>query len=287
MTRQKSFQHMQLEVLSYRARLFDEQIETLSRLNNGYKGELLFDEMLMQHHEIIHVKDLLFQYDGSREIQIDNIIIARDMCYIFEVKNFSFNLRIDAKGCFFYENGKECSMLNSQVERQKDSVRQLMNDIGYPMVIHHYLVFINPNQIMYGLESNHPIIMSNALNKFLEHNMKPNRKNYDFLESSINERRLLRSKHDQYYEINLDDMKKGVFCPNCNQRMRKVSRYRCQCGICLKYVGTVDAIKLLIRDIRCLNPEFKLDSIILSRLSNGEISSSAIRRLRLNGSVDF
>lgn len=278
---------MQLEVLNYRTRLFDEQIETLGRLNNGYKGELLFDEMLMQHQEIIHVKDLLFQYDGSREIQIDNIIIARDMCYIFEVKNFSFNLRIDAKGCFFYENGKECSMLNSQVERQKDSVRQLMNDVGYPMVIHHYLVFINPNQIMYGLESNHPIIMSNALNKFLEHNMKPNRKNYDFLESSINERRLLRSKHDLYYEINLDDMKKGVFCPGCGQRLRRISSYRYYCVHCIEYLMTVDVVKLLIRDIRLLNPSFKLDSEFLSRLSGGEISSSTIRRKRLNGNVSY
>lgn len=278
---------MQLEVLGYRAGLIEEQKETLSRLRNGYKGELLFDEILASNQEIIHVKDLLFEYDGSSEIQVDNIIIAGDICYIFEVKNFSFNLRVDGKQSFYYENGNECSMLNTQVERQKDSVRQLMNDVGYPMVIHHYLVFINPNQMVYGLENNHPIIMRNTLNKFLVQHMKPNRKNYDFLESFIDERRLLRSRHNQYYEIDLGALKKGVFCPGCKQRLGKISRYRYQCGKCFGYFGTVDAIQLLIRDIRCLNPEFKLDSGFLSRLSNEEISSSAIRRHRLNGSVEF
>lgn len=288
MTRKQSFQHMQLIVLSYRADLLDADKEALARFDNGYKGEVLFDENVSEFPDIIHIKDVLFAYDNnSREIQIDNIIIAHDVCYIFEVKNFSFNLRIDEKGNFFYENGNECSMLNTQTERQKESVRQLMNDAGYPMVIKHYLVFINPNQMIYGLDNKHPIIVRNTLTRFLDNHMKPNRRNYEFLEIAIDERHLPHSKHDQYYEINLDYLKKGVFCPRCKQRLKKISRYKYHCEMCSGYIGTADAIKLLIRDIRCLNPGFKLDSIFLSRLSDGEISSSAIRRHRLNQNVRF
>ena len=287
MTRKKSFRHTQLNVLSYRTQLLNDDKETLKRLESGFRGEVLFDDMLSDYPDIIHVKDVLFAYDNNREIQVDNIIVAHDVCYILEVKNFSFNLKVDSRGFFFYENGKECSLLNTQAERQKDSVRQLISDIGYPMPIHHYLVFINPDQMIYGLESRHPIITRNTLGKFLVNHMKGNRKNYDFFETAIDERRLKHSKHDHYYDICLNNLKKGVFCPKCYQRMRRISRYRYHCGICLKYVGTVDAIKLLIRDIKSLNPEYKLNSLFLSSLSDNEISSSAIRRHRLKDSIDY
>ena len=291
MTRKKSLNHMQLDVLNYRATLDDKNTQTLQKLENGYEGELLFDQVLEQYknqYDLIHVKDFLFKYDGgSKEIQIDNIVISHDVCYIFEVKKFGFNLVLDERNMFFYEDGRECTMLNNQSERQIGTMRQLLSECGYPMAINHRMVFINPNQTVYGVKKDSPILLPNTMKRFLDHHMKPNRKDYRFLEDALNERRLARSKHDTFYEIDLDVLRKGVYCADCATRMIRSSRYKYSCNGCDARISTLDAIRRLIHDIRVLNPDYRLTSQFLSRLSGGEISGSAIRKYRLRGSIEY
>lgn len=282
---------MQLDVLNYRSTLDDESVLTLQKLENGYEGELLFDQVLKKYkvqYGLIHVKDFLFEFDGgSKEIQIDNIVISHDACYIFEVKKFEFNLMMDDRNMFYFEDGRECTMLNNQTERQVGTVRQLLSDCGYPMAIHHRLVFINPNQTVYGMKKESPILLPNTMMRFLDNYMKPNRRDYRFLEDALNERRLLRSKHVNFYKIDLDTLRKGVYCKSCSTRLIRSSRYKYSCNGCDVKISTLDAIKCLIHDIRVLNPDYKMTSQFLSRLSDGEITGSAIRRYRIKGDVQY
>ncbi len=291
MTRNKTYTHLQLKTLSQRTQLDDTKKMELERLDNGFHGETSFDDLIesyVQAHDLIHIKDLLFEYDeGKKELQIDNIVVAGDACYIFEVKKYQFNLVIDDRGFFYYENGKEFSMLNTQVEKQKGEVRQLLADIGYPMPIHHFIVFMNPDRTVFGLQRKHNVLTRAILKDFFEQKMRPNRKDYSFFVSAINERRLKISKHATFFKIDLDLLKKGVYCTACDNRMRRTSNYFYTCYGCNLRIRTLDAVKLLIRDLRLLNPEHKIDSGIISRLSGGEISSSVIRKYRMKGLIKF
>ncbi len=291
MTRNKTYTHLQLKTLSQRTQLDDTKKMELERLDNGFHGETSFDDLIesyVQAHDLIHIKDLLFEYDeGKKELQIDNIVVAGDACYIFEVKKYQFNLVIDDRGFFYYENGKEFSMLNTQVEKQKGEVRQLLADIGYPMPIHHFIVFMNPDRTVFGLQRKHNVLTRAILKDFFEQKMRPNRKDYSFFVSAINERRLKISKHATFFKIDLDLLKKGVYCTACDNRMRRTSNYYYTCYGCNLRIRTLDAVKLLIRDLRLLNPEHKIDSGIISRLSGGEISSSVIRKYRMKGLIKF
>ena len=291
MTRNKTFTHLQLKTLMQRTQLDDTKKMELERLDNGFHGENSFDDLIesyVQAHDLIHIKDLLFEYDeGKKEVQIDNIVVANDVCYIFEVKKYQFNLVIDDRGFFYYENGKEFSMLNTQVEKQKGEVRQLLADIGYPMPIHHFIVFMNPDRTVFGLQRKHNVLTRAILEDFFEQKMRPNRKDYSFFVSAINERRLKISKHATFFKIDLDLLKKGVYCTACDNRMRRTSNYYYTCHGCNLRIRTLDAVKLLIRDLRLLNPEHKITSKLISRLSDGEISSSIIRKYRLNGNIKY
>lgn len=263
----------------------------LERLNNGFLGEQNFDDIIepfVKTNNLIHIKDILFEYDeGEKEIQIDNIVIASDSCYIFEVKKYQFNLSIDDRGFFYYEDGKEFTSLNTQVEKQKGEVRQLLNDVGYPMPINHFIVFMNPDRTVFGLQRKHPVLTRATLTNFLEQKMRPNRKDYSYLEPGIEERRLEISKHASFYKIDLDLLKKGVYCTSCFNRMRRISRYYYSCYQCDSKITTLEAVKLLIRDLRLLNPKHKISSNLISRLSDGEISSSVIRKYRIKNKISY
>ena len=291
MTRNKTFTHLQLKTLMQRTQLDDTKKMELERLDNGFHGENSFDDLIesyVQAHDLIHIKDLLFEYDeGKKEVQIDNIVVANDVCYIFKVKKYQFNLVIDDRGFFYYENGKEFSMLNTQVEKQKGEVRQLLADIGYPMPIHHFIVFMNPDRTVFGLQRKHNVLTRAILEDFFEQKMRPNRKDYSFFVSAINERRLKISKHATFFKIDLDLLKKGVYCTACDNRMRRTSNYYYTCHGCNLRIRTLDAVKLLIRDLRLLNPEHKITSKLISRLSDGEISSSVVRKYRINGEIKY
>lgn len=291
MTRNKSFSHLQLEVLKQRAEFENPMKGELERLDLGFKGENIFDEMIEPFkimHQLIHIKDILFEYDeGKKEVQIDNIVIANDTCYIFEVKKYQFNLCIDDRGFFYYEDGNEFASLNTQVEKQRGEVRQLLKEIGYPMSIEHFIVFINPDRTVFGLQRKHKVLTRATLKDFLDQRMKPNRKDYTFLVPGIDERRLKISKHATFYEVNVDFLRKGVFCSACHHRMKRTSRYAYTCFNCNWKISTLDAVKLLIRDLRLLNPEHKINSNLLSKLSDGEISSSVIRKYRIKDKVKY
>lgn len=291
MTRKFSFQHAQLHVLNRRFRLDDKNQSTLQKLELGHKGEIDFDtsvQPFVESNQLIHLKDLIFEYDeGKKEIQIDNLIIAHDKCFIFEVKKFQFNVNIDNRGLFCNEHGKEMVAMTTQVERQKEEVRKLLHDVGYPMALYHYLVFINPDYTVYGLQKNHNVLLSSNLKKFFETHFRPNRQDYTYFEVAVNERKKTISKYAEFYEINLDLLAKGVFCEKCESRMRRASRRKYSCHICNTSISTLTAVQSLIQDIYYLNPKFKLNSQFLSNFSGKEISSSMIRRYRQMNKIHY
>lgn len=282
MTRKKSYTHAQLHTLSRRSHLDETQLVELEKLRIGFEGEQTFDQVIQSFvdtHHLIHIKDLLFQYDGrQKEIQIDNIVISNDTCYIFEIKKYSFNVRIDDRGFFYYEDGMEFTSLNNQIERLRGSVRELLKNVGYPMKIKHYLVFINPDRTVFGLQRQHQVLIHTTLNHFLKNHMQRNRDDYSYLIAAIDDYRIPYSKHIQLYDLDLEHLARGVYCNDCDGRMARVSKFRFQCRACNSQLTTLEAVQMLIQEVKSLNHEFKISSRFLSKLSGGEISSSTIRK---------
>src|SRR5699024_7490913 len=106
--REKTRRHQQLEILNRRYKLSSYEKEELLKLEAGREGEMMFDGILenfIAGTNIVHLKDYNFYpeeidsrfltrlKEGEAHVQIDNVVLAKDFLYTFEIKNYSFDLR--------------------------------------------------------------------------------------------------------------------------------------------------------------------------------------------------
>lgn len=280
--RKRNHIHQQLLYKSARGYLKKEKESKLIKQENGFRGEVLLDEALdaiVSERKLIHIKDFLFEYDGDKECQIDNIIIANDIVYLFEVKYFNFDLVIDREGVWTFENGQLMSRSPlDQVWVQKLSLQQLFYEINVPLSIESRVIFMNPEQMIYGLPRMSDVLLSFQLKKALPEILKMN--NYEFTDIGelIEKRRKSLSKYYKPVEIDVDLMKKGVVCKECFQILKKISDHLLYCETCNRKIKMKEALEMLYWELKILNPNLKLNSLQISKLSGGIINSSTVRK---------
>lgn len=289
--RKKSLLHRQLEIQSIRSGLTNDEGKELQKLARGYSGEVAFDEVLRDYvvdSNLIHIKDYLFEYDGGKsEVQIDNIIIANDVIFIFEVKNYNANLCYTSSDMFSFESGQDCGDLNVQLERQRTGIRQLFKEMTPRLDVSDYDVFINPEQTIYGLSNRTRVLVQSNLRRVLKRLLLPNHYSHDGLLKFLEKNRLVRSRYERQFPLNIDAMRKGVFCSECLSEMRRLSNYYYRCECCDVRYSTLEVIQMLIDELKCLDYGFRITSADLSKLSGHQICATTIRRHRRRGKVQF
>src|SRR5699024_11994623 len=128
----------QLQILTRRTLLDETEEKEKEKLTRGWQGELGFDKLIdtaVRGKEIYHLRDYRFKIDsgtetlkvasGMSEVQIDNVLIAGDHVYTFEVKNFGFDLIYDSK-IWFFESGGEYKDWRLWGKRQRTSVERII-----------------------------------------------------------------------------------------------------------------------------------------------------------------
>lgn len=282
--RNRTLSHQQLLYREARGSLSGKEREKLAREEAGYIGEVLFDSKvagIVQNQNLIHIKNFLFEYDEDMECQIDNLVIASNLVYIFEIKNLNVDLVIDNNETWKFENGQVMSKSPmGQALAQKFILQQLFNEIRVPLSVEPFVVFMNPAQMIYGLYPGNNVLLSFQLDKKLPYILKPN--NYDFLEFSgvIESRRKLVSKYYKAFEFDLENMKKGIVCDKCFKFIEKISSHNLFCGTCNKKMSMKDAIGMLFTELSTYNPKFKITSNEISELSGGIITSPTVRKYK-------
>ncbi|CAM4254671.1 Nuclease-related domain-containing protein [Lacicoccus alkaliphilus] len=97
----------QLQILKCRTVGDGADVNELANLKLGWEGEIQMDMMIdcaIRGRNCIHMKDYRFAVNG--EVQIDNVLIAGDRIFTFEVKKYNFDL-IYSDEVWTFTNGEK------------------------------------------------------------------------------------------------------------------------------------------------------------------------------------
>lgn len=299
--REKTRRHQQLEILNCRYELSPYEKEELQKLEAGYSGEVIFDELIegfIRDSNIIHLKDYNFypehidqhlltrsKEDGAH-VQIDNLVLAKDFLYTFEIKNYSFDLNYaDAK--WYFENGNEFSDPLIQVVKQRDMLGKMLGGFGHRIRMFNVLVFINENQTIYNLPASNEIIIRSNLKKKLSKAMVQNHYDHGALVRDLESRRLSVMKHQGDAVVDFRSLEKGVFCVGCGGRLVRLHRYKFKCNKCKSELTVLNVLNQLIMELNTLNRTWPVTPSLIQQYSNGEISEYCIRSNKKKGLLDY
>ncbi len=275
--RKRTNLHEQLEYKQVRKFGNVEDQKKLESLRLGFTGELFFDSLVDEEIPgVVHLKDYRFCVENN-EYQIDNILLTGDNLFLFEVKNFSFDLKY-TPDTWKFMNGKDWIDPLTQVDQQRNKFNQLLLPTNYQLPIYSNLVFINPSQTIYNLTEHPKVHTFSNIRKRLNIIHKENAVNHSQLLKYLEDNRVIHSKYKQDIEIEIDKMKKGIVCSECFSFLHRTSQKRFICLGCNRKFTGKESAKEVIREVKILNSHLKLNSYQLSALTGGQLSSALFRR---------
>lgn len=271
-------------ILKSRARLDEKGSRRLEKLNLGHAGEVEFDKILtpfLGDTNIYHLPNYLFHVgDEGREVQLDNLVIAADSLFIFEIKNHRFDLFMNNEGRLAFENGDVYNKLYSQLAYEHDGLRDLMYTYRFKMDIIAMTVFINPEQTIYGLQPNGEFLVRSNVKKYLKQHMVQNKFPSDEAYEYLRHQASVESVHDENLDFSLDQLRAGVLCHDCWHWVDKKSRERYCCSNCGKSYTCLEVIDMLDFELRMLNENRRVSSYDISKFSGNLFCSSTVRMNR-------
>lgn len=299
--RYKSRRQKQLEILSYRYDLVEEELGELANLKGGYEGEVEFDRILEEEFndvDFIHIKDYCFKIGRNnlsstksensidKEVQIDNIIIAGERIITFEIKNYNFDLKY-GDGQWTYMNGKKFSDPLNQIRTQKNHLQKLIEELGSTLKVFSTIVFINPCQTIYNLPEHSEIIVRSNLLKKLKKVVWENRFDYSGLVEQLEKSRLPESQYQGEVGVLFEALKPGVFCEECGSRLIRVNLRFFECSKCNINWTALMMLNRLIYELKTLNRNWIITPSLINKFSGKEISESCVRKHKEAGNIDL
>jgi Zn finger protein HypA/HybF involved in hydrogenase expression len=290
----------QLSILKARTALCTEKLNELDYLMTGFVGEVEFDRVLdeyIQGTNNIHLKDYRFKTKTdansfrkvdtkSSEVQIDSLLISKNRIFTFEIKNYNQDL-IYGDTDWQFLNGDIFRTPMAQISRQNHELKVMLKDSPQYVDVFSCIVFINLNQTIYNLPSGKNILVRSNLSKFLQRNIGENNYNYEELVKHLESRKVHTSMYDSYAKIDFNELKPGVYCPKCYQELFRENKNRYVCKKCEKSFDILTMTKRLIEEMKILNPEWPINTRIISSLSGGNISKTSINKYRKLGLLYF
>src|SRR5690606_28834151 len=95
-------------------------------------------------------------------------IILQNTIYIFNVKNNDGDYYIEKDKWYFAASGKEIRDPFLQLNRSDYLLRQLLQQHGFHFSVESYLVYVNPDFLLYQAPLRKPIIFPNQLSRFVQ-----------------------------------------------------------------------------------------------------------------------
>ncbi|CDZ99094.1 Nuclease-related domain protein [Jeotgalicoccus saudimassiliensis] len=291
----------QLKILSRRTLLGETEEKEKEKLARGFEGELLFDRLLdesVRALDVFHLKDYRFKIDagteylkvagGLGEVQIDNVLVAGDRLYTFEVKNFGFDLVYGSKSWFF-TGGREYKDLSMQVNRQRTSLDSLIREGGFKSEITPHLVFVNPRQTIYNMPNLENLMIPSNTHRRLAAICTSNHYDHSTLIDYLDSRRLVRSIYDLPANVSFGELRPGVFCYRCDSvaELVRVNRHLYHCKFCKTAYKTLNIVECLIDELRTLNDTWVITPAMISTLSGGAVSKAVVNKYRRENKISF
>lgn len=271
-----------MRFLNVRKELSEEEKKYLDKLEKGYQGELMFDQLTKKlKNDFIIINDLRLEWNNST-FQIDTLIITQFKIYPFEVKNLGGDYIFEDGEFQIKLSGTEIQNPLEQLNRIKIYLKQILQKLGSDLPIEGYVVFVNPEFTLYQSPVKASLVYPTQLNRFLNKFDQKTSKltnGHSMIAETLVSLHQPKSPQEKIPAYNYEEMKKGVICPNCNCVLASIGVKKTKCDVC----GYVVDNKLLIlrstEEFKTLFPDKKVTTSGIYNWSNGDLAHRQIARV--------
>lgn len=249
--RKKPHQFEVLEALNRRLPKTDEDYEyyisKYNRIKKGYQGELRVDnawsEIIKSNkYCLLHSFEII--NDVGKTHQIDTLFICPHFMLVVEIKNISGRLDFDEPKHQFTQTLEDGMVYgySNPIDQVKRHVRYLWS-FDFQLPIEYAIVISNPSTFIGAVPRNEPIFHVSGLYDYVHFLYKKHAEFCISKEKVVNIGTYLKGLHSPKkwaFEINLERLRKGVFCEKCRYRyeMDYYRRYW-RCKKCLNLSNEV------------------------------------------------
>ncbi|MBO0586076.1 nuclease-related domain-containing protein [Sporosarcina sp. E16_8] len=232
----------------------------LYRIGAGYSGECNVDSYIGRTnfpHLTKVFSDVHLRISSSFTFQIDTLIITERFALIIEVKNLKDTVRFVQNPPHLVqelESGNEviidCPIF--QIETNKSNLNEWFQQRGIPLKTISLFVLANPNTKVKDVPHDFPIIYKKQLPYYLQ-NLQPIETVLSIAQIQDITRKIYSEQQQfnpfplcSYYHISSTDLRTGLLCHNCNEKLLRKNRETWLCPGCSK--DSIDPINEGIQD---------------------------------------
>ncbi|SER83374.1 nuclease-related domain-containing protein [Salipaludibacillus aurantiacus] len=258
--------------------------ETLQKRYNllvkGFEGEILLDRWLHTLAlESLVLPDLIFEVNKSC-IQIDTLFITPASTYLFEVKNYEGEFKIEGDK-WRTRAGNDIQNPLFQLHRSETIFRQVLQNLNLPPVnLKPLVVFPNPEFTLFNASPDLPVILPTQLPRFFKNiEATPGHlsKNILNISNQLLSQSLTKSPYLTLPEYTYSQLSKGILCPKCYSRLNKITQRELRCGKC-HYSETVrEGVFRSVKDFQLLFPEKELTTAGIYEWCGGTAAKKVIQ----------
>ncbi|MFJ8065511.1 NERD domain-containing protein [Psychrobacillus sp. NPDC096426] len=213
----------------------------------GFHGETRTDRSLREVQfptEVYIIPDFHMKVHHNRYIQIDTLIITSSYILIIEVKNMigTINFKTSPSQIVRILNDEitpfKCPIV--QLERNQDGLQIWRDQNNWNIPIYTALVFASDKAIIENAPSNKNILFIKNLPLYIQklNKIPPTLSKEQFrrliqklLQKNI---RFVEKPLCEKFEINLNELKKGILCSHCGDQLYRLTERKWICSRCGK-----------------------------------------------------
>lgn len=285
MTRKKSQSHQIMEALNRRTFLDQKSLNYLSAMTDGFTGEVDLDGLTKISLGSAKVlKDVRLRTPLG-DCQIDTLVIRGGWLLINECKNYSGEFMYEPATLTRSSNDAEFENPEMQLNRHSTRLKSLLKKYDLTFKIAKKVIYINPNMLMFNAPKKNNFLMRSQIEPFLEKfadlSDYPNHQHARLLKV-LKENECEEIRYDSIPDYTYEDLKKGMFCLECESGSIEYERNVARCKECPHSEKIADMLDRTIEEFKLLFPEVKLKHSVISEWCGNGFSRSRIDRALKN-----
>ncbi|HLR53754.1 MAG TPA: nuclease-related domain-containing protein [Pseudogracilibacillus sp.] len=272
-----------LTYLKRRVRLTNEEENVLHNGLHGYLGEKSFATILEANFSgnFSVLYDVLLEYQNSH-FQIDALLMQDEHLYLFEIKHFYGDYVYQDDNFYKLKPKKKIKNPFHQLQRTEDLLREWLQSHQLSCTIHAYVIFNHPSFTLYQAPILPNMILPPQQQRFIQTLSKkysnPSSKT-EKMNQVIQRNHLTNNPFAYKPAYTLNQLKRGIFCLACNNMMKRKTKYKMQCVICLKQESIESAVLRLAVEWNVLFENWKITTSALFHFCAEELPPKTIRRI--------
>lgn len=236
---------LQQEILLRRKNLSSTEKHQYNRQYKGLIGEKRLATSLekISFDKALPLYGLLFNANET-EFQIDCLLLTTETIFLLEVKNYTCNYYINDNKIYSLQTNKEITNPFLQLERSTFLFNKLLEQLNVTLDVRSYIVFVNDDFTLYQAPIHLPVIFPTQIKRFIQKinaNSPPLTNEISSIAKLLTSHHQDRSAYKQLPSYGFDELKQGVFCVKCCEKLQRKDKFYFKCPNCelLTHINTI------------------------------------------------